>query len=120
MSAPSKVVIVAVIAAASMHAASAFAQAQPRLEPLPDIPPPPRLSTSPLPDDPESPTVTIREEEGMKVEEFRSQGRIYAIRVTPKVGKPYMLIDPDGKSTLTTTGEIGNGIRPAQWTLFEW
>jgi Protein of unknown function (DUF2782) len=98
---------------------ASFAQTQPKnLQPLPDIPPPPRLSTTPLPDDPEEPTVTIRQAPEGKVEEFRAKdGRVYAIRVTPKIGKPYLLVDPDGKGIKAE--EIGNGVKPAQWTILE-
>ena len=101
--------------------APAFAQSPPKgLEPLPDIPPPPRLSTTPAPEDEESPLVTIREDGENKVEEYRSRGgRLYAVRVTPKVGKPYVLVDPDGRGTMTNATEINGGVRAPQWTLFE-
>ena len=62
---------------------------------------------------------------GAKVEEFRSKGGvIYAIRVTPTVGKPYVLVDPDGSGRMINPSEINaidsNGtVHPAQWTLFE-
>lgn len=99
--------------------ASTFAQSQPKdLQPLPDIPPPPRMSTTPLPADPEEPTVTIRQAPEGQVEEFRTRdGRVYAVRVTPKIGRPYLLVDPDGKGIKAE--EIGSGVKPAQWTLFE-
>ena len=101
-------------------AGALFAQSQPKdLQPLPDIPPPPKLSSTPTPDDPNEPQVTIRQEGENKIEEFRSKGRVYAIRVTPKIGKPYMLIDPDGKGTMTRAEDIGGGMRAPQWTLFE-
>ena len=105
---------------AASNAGALYAQAQPKdLQPLPEIPPPPKLSSTPTPDDPNEPQVTIRQEGENKVEEFRSKGRVYAIRVTPKIGKPYLLIDPDGKGTLTRSEEIGGGFRAPQWTLFE-
>ena len=106
-------------AGALMVAVSAFAQTPPKLEPLPDIPPPPKLSNSTAPDD-EAPQVTIRQEGESKVEEFRTRGgKIYAIRVTPKIGKPYVLVDPDGKGTMTNATEINGGVRAPQWTIFE-
>ena len=107
-------------AAASLIATSAFAQSPPKLEPLPDIPPPPKLSNSTAPDDAEAPQVTIRQEGESKVEEFRTRGgKIYAIRVTPKIGKPYVLVDPDGKGTMTNATEINSGVRAPQWTILE-
>ena len=110
--------VAAVIAASS--ASALFAQSLPRdLQPLPDIPPPPKLSSAPTPDDPNEPQVTIRQEGESKIEEFRSKGRVYAIRVTPKIGKPYLLIDPDGKGTMTRAEDIGGGVRAPEWTIFE-
>ena len=100
---------------------AAFAQSSPKgLEPLPDIPPPPKLSNSTAPDDAEAPTITIRQDGDSKVEEFRTKGgKVYAIRVTPKIGKPYLLVDPDGKGTMTNATEIDGGVKAPQWTIFE-
>ena len=102
-------------------AAGAFAQTTPKgLEPLPEIPPPPKLSNAPAGDDAEAPQVTIRQDGESKVEEFRTRGgKIYAIRVTPKIGKPYVLVDPDGKGTMTNATEINGGVRAPQWTILE-
>jgi Protein of unknown function (DUF2782) len=118
---PSTATRVAAFAVLVASCAVAGAQTPPKgLEPLPDIPPPPRLSTVPTPDDAEAPQVTIRQDGENKVEEFRTRGgRIYAIRVTPKIGKPYLLVDPDGKGTMTNAGEINGGVKAPQWTLFE-
>ena len=112
---------VALIAFAALVHGAAFAQTSPKgLEPLPDIPPPPKLTNSTAPDDGEAPQVTIRQEADSKVEEFRTKnGKLYAVRVTPRIGKPYLLIDPDGKGTMTNAGEINGGVKPPQWTIFE-
>ncbi len=111
--------ILRTIVVVAMTSTAAFAQAPKGLEPLPDIPPPPKLSNSTAPDD-EAPQVTIRQDADSKVEEFRTKsGKIYAVRVTPRIGKPYVLVDPDGKGTMTNAGEINGGVRAPQWTLFE-
>jgi len=113
---PSVLAIVAL--SASALGGNAFAQGK-SLQPLPDIPPPPKITDSTAPDD-EAPQVTIRQEADSKVEEFRTKGgRLYAVRVTPRIGKPYLLIDPDGKGTMTNAGEINGGVKPPQWTIFE-
>ncbi len=115
--------VAAAALAALVFAGGALAQDAPpkRLEPLPDVPPPPRLSNTPTPaDQDDAPSVNIRQEGETKIEEFRTKdGRIYAVRVTPRIGKPYLLVDPDGKHPITDTGNFGTGTRPAQWTLFE-
>lgn len=113
----SRIAVAVVVLAASAVVTDAFAQKA--LQPLPDIPPPPKLENSTAPDD-EAPQVTIRQEADSKVEEFRTKsGKLYAIRVTPRIGKPYLLIDPDGKGTMTNAGEINGGVKPPQWTIFE-
>ena len=115
--------LAAVCVAASLTGVDGSAQTPPkRLEPLPDVPPPPRLSSTPgAADDEDNPQITIKQGEGgTKIEEFRTRGgKLYAVRVTPSVGKPYLLVDPDGTGAVTSSGELGNGVRPAQWTLFE-
>jgi hypothetical protein len=102
---------------------TAFAQNPPKgLEPLPDIPPPPRLSNAPITpaDADDAPSVTIRQEGENKIEEFRTKGgRVYAVRVTPRFGKPYLLVDPDEKGPVPNTTELNGGTRATQWTLFE-
>jgi hypothetical protein len=110
-----------IVTAVALTCGTAFAQTSPKgLEPLPDIPPPPKLSNSTAPDDGEAPQITIRQEADSKVEEFRTKsGKLYAVRVTPRIGKPYLLIDPDGKGTMTNAGEINGGVKPPQWTIFE-
>ncbi len=121
LSASKRTISYCLVALFALSAASPlFAQSQPRdLQPLPDIPPPPKLSSTPTSDDPNEPEVTIRQEGDSKVEEFRSKGRVYAIRVTPKIGKPYLLIDPDGKGTMTRASEIGGDVKAPLWTILE-
>lgn len=109
-----------VAASIALSAAAATAQAQPRdLQPLPDVPPPPKLSSVPTPADANEPQVTIRQEGENRIEEFRSKGRVYAIRVTPRIGKPYLLIDPDGKGTMTQAEDMGGGVKAPLWTILE-
>ena len=67
-------------------------------------------------DDPE---VTIRTEGDKTIQEYRQNGFLYAIKVTPKGGKPYFLVRADGSD--------GNYIRSDQpdmlipsWKIFEW
>ncbi|WP_426143786.1 DUF2782 domain-containing protein [Pseudomonas sp. DWP3-1-2] len=65
------------------------------------------------------PDVTIRTEGDKTIQEFRQNGFLYAIKVTPKGGKPYFLVRADGSE--------GNFIRSDQpdmlipsWKIFEW
>ena len=65
------------------------------------------------------PEVTIRTEGDKTIQEYRQNGFLYAIKVTPKGGKPYFLVRADGSE--------GNYIRSDQpdmlipsWKIFEW
>ena len=65
------------------------------------------------------PEVTSRTEGDTTIQEYRQNGFLYAIKVTPKGGKPYFLVRADGSE--------GNYIRSDQpdmlipsWKIFEW
>jgi hypothetical protein len=108
-----------VVVAGLLAAGGAYAQAAPKGGD--DVPPPPKLSNTPLPADiDDAPSITIRQEGENKVEEFRTKGgRVYAVRVTPRFGKPYLLVSPDDKAPVPNTTELSGGVRATQWTLFE-
>jgi hypothetical protein len=96
----------------------------PGLEPVPDGPPDlPKGSITDTPNNPEvkfgQPDVTIREDGENKIEEFRVNGKLYAVRVTPKVGLPYTMIDRDGTGHFEPSDPAGESVRPPRWTLFE-
>ena len=69
------------------------AQQPPKLEPLPEPPPPP---PGLAPDPALEPQVTITRRGEDKVEEYRVNGKLYAMKVTPPHGVPYFLIDEAG------------------------
>lgn len=71
-----------------------------------------------VPDDAD-PDVTISQKGDNEVEEYRINGFLYAIKVTPKHGKPYFLVRADGSE--------GNFVRADQpdmripsWKIFSW
>lgn len=59
----------------------------PKLEPVPEIAPPPGVSDAEM-----EPQVTIKHQGENKIEEYRIHGRLYMIKVTPRYGKPYYLV----------------------------
>jgi len=59
----------------------------PKLEPAPEIPAPPGVNDSNI-----EPQVTITHRGQDKIEEYRIQGRLYMVKVTPRYGKPYYLV----------------------------
>ena len=55
------------------------------------------------------------------IEEFRSGGRVYMIKVTPKKGRPYYLVDADGDGDMEShRNEAAPRMLIPSWVLFSW
>ncbi|QJD59775.1 DUF2782 domain-containing protein [Pseudomonas sp. gcc21] len=65
------------------------------------------------------PDVTIRQEGDRTVEEYRVNGFLYAVKVTPKVGAPYFLVAVDDEGNFTRSDQP-EGMRIPSWKIFEW
>ncbi len=81
------------------------------------------LACSPLPllaeDAPSGePEVTIRQEGDKTIQEYRVNGFLYAIKVTPKGGKPYFLVRADGEAHWMRSDKPDMLI--PQWEIFRW
>jgi hypothetical protein len=100
-------------------------QAQEDLEKPPKIPNA-VVEEEPLPpkvqDEQLEPTVTIREEEDRRIEEYRMNGRVYMIKVTPEEGVPYYYVDTDGDGQLEldVDQQALNPVQPVHWKIKEW
>jgi len=67
------------------------------------------------------PEVTITTSgDGASVEEYRVNGQIYMIKITPAKGFPYYLIDTDGDGDLDSRRNDLQGLPVNQWILFRW
>jgi len=68
------------------------------------------------------PSVVIRKEEDRLVEEYSIHGRVYMVKITPRVGPPYYYLDEDGDGQLELQpgDEALNPVRPAYWKVKEW
>jgi hypothetical protein len=87
----------------------------PDLQPLP---PPPALDPNSADPDLES-QVTITRKKDVVIEEYRVAGKLYKIKVIPKVGKPYYLIDERGDGEFSRMdGPDAANMRPPRWVLF--
>ena len=65
--------------------------------------------------------VTIKEGKDDVISEFRINGQLYMIRVTPKKGMPYYLVDSDGDGNLETRwNELAPDILIPAWVLLRW
>lgn len=88
-------------------------------------PPPPADAGLPdkvvLPPSPESaPTVSIRtESNGDTVEEYRQNGHVTMVKVRPKVGIPYTMMDTNGDGRLDR-GDSNAPVAPVYYTIYEW
>ena len=101
--------------AALLIAASAWAQQPQKLEPLPEPPPPPPgLELDPGLE----PQVTITKKGEDTVEEYRANGQLYMIKVTPKVGKPYYLVDHKGDGVFSPANE--RELSVPMWLILSW
>lgn len=72
-------------------------------------------------DDPVSgePDVTIRQDGDRTIEEYRVNGFLYAIKVTPKNGKPYFLVRADGSDGNFIRSDHPDMLIPS-WEIFSW
>jgi len=82
-----------------------------------DVPIPPKVQQEQI-----EPTVTIREEENRLIEEYRMNGQIYMVKVTPRGGIPFYYIDTDGdgKLELDVDQQAMNPVQPVHWKIKEW
>jgi len=90
------------------------AQQPPKLEPLPEPPPPP---PGLAPDPALEPQVTIHKRGEDRVEEYRINGKLYAMKVTPPHGVPYFLIDATGDGSMIRRDSLDSGLRVPQWVI---
>ena len=69
------------------------------------------------------PTVDIRrDEDDNLVEEYRMDGQVYMVKVTPKNGIPYYYIDDDGdgRLELRESDRSAHPVKPVYWKIKEW
>lgn len=67
------------------------------------------------------PEVNIIQKDDRTIEEYRVNGKLYMIKVTPSVGKPYYLTDTDGDGSLESRQfELDSGLLVPNWILLEW
>lgn len=88
------------------------------LQPLPAVPPPPpgmEAFDAAL-----EPQVTIVKAETETREEFRIKGKLYMVKVTPAVGKPYYLVDRQGDGSFVEADIDPHPVRPPMWVIHSW
>jgi hypothetical protein len=133
--------LLAVAMLAALDLASPANAQVPASRPFPDAPPPPQVregasgaralppgarplddvaAPSPLVEQPPQPDVTTREEGGQLIQEYRVKNKLYMQRVTPKHGRPYVLVDNKGDGTFSRLEQtLDQQVRVPQWVLLE-
>ena len=114
-----KIIFAALLSVLAMDAMaqSAARTRPPGTVPLDEAPPPPAMVET---DPALEPQVTTRMEGDQSVQEYRVRGKVYMQRVTPKNGRPYVLMDHKGDGTFTKQDNtLDNGVRVPQWVLLE-
>jgi hypothetical protein len=51
------------------------------------------------------------------IEEYRVGGHLYMIKIIPKHGKPYYLVDDRGDGRFSREESLDSGVRPPQWVI---
>ncbi len=99
----------------ALTAAAQKAPPPPNLEPVPEAPPPPPE----IANDPElEPQVTIVRRENETIEEYRINGRLTMVKVTPRHGRPYYLVANGADGTFIRRDSLDTGLRVPLWVLF--
>jgi len=86
------------------------------LEPVPE---PPQLPDPLETGENIEPEVTIIRKEDAVVEEYRINGQLYMVKVTPSVGPVYYMKDLDGDGEMDHQYELQDPAVP-EWVLFTW
>ena len=110
----------ALILALFAAVASAQSTARPRppgTSPLEEPPPPPPMVET---DRALEPQISTRTENDQTVQEYRVKGKLFMMRVTPKHGRPYVMIDHKGDGQFVRAQDnLDSGLRVPQWVLVE-
>jgi len=66
------------------------------------------------------PEITIIKSEEKTVEEYRVDGKLVLVKITPAAGPAYYLVDSDGDGSLDAQEDDPRSASVQQWVLFEW
>lgn len=84
--------------------------------PQAELPPPPAIADGIIQPGTPEPEVRIIQKGNDKIEEYRINGLLYMVKVTPSIGLPYYLIDDDGSGNLKQIDPARRVVIP-QWVL---
>lgn len=102
--------------ALTLCAVAASAQEPAEGVPVPEPPPVPDEVPAGEPMEPE---VTIIRKTDRVIEEYRVNGQLYKVKVTPRHGKPYYLLYPQGAEGRPVRRDLED-IQTPHWVIFSW
>jgi len=106
---------VSALLAGLLWGTTAWSVDEERLE-IQNLPPEPELPQEPL-----EPEVTIIQQEGRIIEEYRIDGQLRAVRIIPVKGRPYYLIDSDGDGSFDQRRyTLADDILIPGWVVHSW
>lgn len=85
----------------------------------PAAPADPEEATPPSPPPGEEYQINEYEQGSTIIQEYRIRGFLHGIRVIPKRGKPYFLVNSDGDNSFTRPENSGHMLVP-QWKIMSW
>ena len=101
--------------AVSLALTAGAQQAPPKLEPVPEAPPAPPAVAA----DPElEPQITTIQRENETIEEYRVNGRLSMVKVTPRHGRPYYLVADNANGGFVRRDSLDSGLRVPLWVLW--
>jgi len=87
--------------------------------PVPDAPPP--VSSGVDPSEDFEPEVKIIKRKESTIYEYRIKGQVYMVKIVPRVGYPYYLIDTDGDGSLESRyNKLEPELVVPRWMIYRW
>jgi hypothetical protein len=93
---------------------------KPPVKGLQPVPEPPSAPAGMELDAAFEPQVTIQRRGADTVEEYRLNGRLYMVKITPANGRPYYLVDNVGRGDFNRIDSYDTGTRPPMWVIHQW
>lgn len=81
---------------------------------------PPRLPEPQQSGEALDPEVTIVETSKGTVHEYRANGQLYMVKIVPRVGAAYYMIDTNGDGEMDAREDDIRSVATPQWVLLSW
>ncbi len=99
--------------------ALAFAESPSSEVTMPEVPDPPLPVQS---GETLEPDITIIRRGKKTIHEYRTDGKLYKVKIIPDIGPAYYMIDSDGDGTMEEVrgSDLEKGINVQQWEIYSW